>query len=1153
MTRWASRKSLAYRALEPGYAQLDARRLAGRVADLVVLAGEVPFVDLTDAEDGRWDALFTADDAVLLAMLATLDVDWDRARADALIARIRASGDPCRQERLVRELARLVLGLAARLDEWIAAAEREAPGTASRRLFERLVADLLGPRLRRLLALARKVEEAGWFEETVMVIVAECGSTWFIEIDVELEPWPEPWLERAIEELLDAATAFLVAAAELVAASAAALEASLDEPVHAPQASLLFAFAQVFGHAAGSLNALPLRLADYYRQEMLRTVAEPALPDRVFAALTRFPVQGAPPPRITQGTVFPAGRDANGKDIAFAAEAPLTVTGAAVSQLRLWQVEGPDNGTVSRLRAKEFTLPPGGAAAAAFVQGQALPDAAIGFAIASPLLDLRSGEREVTLTLSSLSLPARLPHFGEGDALDVSNCFMLAVSGAAGWTAAPPVSAQLVLRQNRSALIISFSLSEDSPPLMPPAPPQADMPSEAAVRLTLVQDAVLPGISALALFGDAQFESLSLQVSVAKLGGLTVTTPAGVIGLGQGMMPFASAPLPGATLRIDHPAFSLGIDEVTLELEWSGVPAGDEGFLGYYRQYVVGPDRVIVDPRVPLFTNESFVVELGPHSLVSELPRRTAQLFTSEAGAVAPISRFTFGPGDLGGGRERYLSLTLTEPACGFGDPLYPINVATAAAGMAERVEEREFLYEFLLTLLRLLGTPFRLGWRAVKRLSGGGSEEPGDRAEPSPGRVSPAAAMPSPPWRPILSDLRVAYTAAAQLPSPGPADASAFFHVGAFGELTAVPVAGAVRMLPPGPATNAADFRISGWSGDVPLSILFLLGPPDPAYPAAPPAGSVQWSYGGNGKWTPLAARSGFVDGTAGLAATGILTLPPLGSGEGSGDVWLRASFIGAPPPVARILPDALSAIRIVTGTETALAPVPPETLRKPSGLAGIARVEQPLASFGGVPAGNEGGELQRVAARVATRGRGLLAEDIERLALERFPTIVSIRLVPAEREGGALRLTIVPAQGGATPPDPVRPRATAALRSELHDWVASISSPFARISVEDPVYTAVDLDVSAIFAEPATDPDRLKAELQDLLSPWSDPGLDLDDGVGLASLEGAIVRFVAARRYVASVISVKLSLPLLDAGWAVPVPGAIKISAVSGPGGGC
>ncbi|HEX8580186.1 MAG TPA: hypothetical protein VF655_11420 [Allosphingosinicella sp.] len=1153
ITRWTSRKSLAYPALAPGYAQLDPRGLAGRVADMVGFAGEVPFVDLTDAEDGHWDALFTGDDAVLLAMLATLDVDAVRARADALIARIRASADPCRQERLVRELARLVLALAARLDGWIAVAERQAPGTASRRLFERLVADLLGPRLRCLLALVRRVEEAGWFEEKVIVIVAECGSTWFIEIDVELEPWPEPWLERAIEELLDAATAFLAAAAELVAASAAALEASLDEPVHAPQAGLLFAFAQVLGHAAESLNALPLRLADFYRQEVLRTVAEPALPDRVFAALTPFPVKGAPPPRIAQGTVFPAGRDANGKDIAFAAEAPLTVTGATISQLRLWQVEGSDSETVSRLRAKEFTLPPGGAAAAAFAPGQALPDAAIGFAVASPLLDLRSGVREVTLTLSPLSLPARLPPFGEGDALDVSHCFMLAVSCAAGWTAAPPVSAQLVLRQKGPALIISFLLPEDFPPLMPPAPPQADMPSEAAVRLTLVQDAVLPGILALALFGDVQFESLSLQVSVAKLGGLAVTTPAGVIGLGQGMMPFGSAPLPGATLRIDHPAFSLGIDEVTLELEWSGLPVGDEGFLGYYRQYVVGPDRVVVDPSVHLFTNDSFVVELGPATAVSEIPRRNAQLFTPKKGALDPISRFTFGRGDLGGGPGKHLSLALTEPAYGFGDPLYPINVANAAAGMAERVEEREFLYEFLLRLLHLLGTPFRLGWRAVKRLSGGESEEAGDRAEPSPGRVSPAAAMPNPPWRPVLSDLRVAYTASAQLPSSGPADGSAFFHVGAFGELMAVPVAGAVRMLPPGPATNAIDFRVSGWSGDVPLSILFLMGPRDPAYPAAPPAGPFQWSYGGNGNWTPVSAHPGFVDGTAGLAATGILTLPPLDSGEGSGDVWLRASFIGAPPPVARILPDALSAIRIVTGTQAALAQAPPESLRKPSGLAGIARVEQPLASFGGVPAGGEGDEYQRMAARTATRGRGLLAEDIERLALQRFPTIARIRLAPAEREGGALRLTIVPGRGGPTPPDPVRPRATAALRTELHDWVASISTPFARISVEDPVYTAVDLDISAIFADPVADPDRLKSELQDLLSPWADPGIDLDDGVGLPSLEGAIVRFVAARRYVASVVSVKLSLPVPGAGWAVPVPGALEISAISGPGGGC
>lgn len=1149
ITRWASRESLAFRSLAPGYARFDSRGLAARVTDMVDFAREVPFVNLGDVEDGYWDALFTGDDAVLLALLATLDVDGPRAQADALIARIRGSDEPCRQERLVRELAGLVLELAARMDGWLRAAEQQAPGTASRRLFERLVADLLGPRLRRLLALVRAIEEAGWFEETVLVIVAECGSTWFveIEIEVELEPWGEPWLERAIEELLDATAAFLAAAAELVAASAATLEASLDEPDHASQAGLLFAFAQIFGHAVDSLNALPLRLADFYRQEVLQSVSEPALADRLFAALTPIPVKGAPPPRIAQGTVFPAGRDPQGKEVAFAADAPLAVTGATIDVLRLWQVEG-QGGPASRLGAKDFTLPPGGAAAAAFAPGQVLPDAGFGFAVASPLLDLRSGERDVTITLSRLSLQGALPELGEDCDLDLSDCFTAAVSGAAEWTAVPQLSVRLLLRQMGLALVFSFSLAEDFPPLMPPALPRADVPDEAAVRLMLVQDAAVAGMSALALLGGARFENLSLAVSVKNLGGLAVTTPAGVTGVGPGMMPFGSAPLPGAALRIDHPAFSLGIDQVTLELDWSGLPAGSDGFSGYYRQYVVGPDRAVVGPgNEALFTNASFVVELGPSEVL-----RNAPLFAPGSGALDPSSHFAFDLGEpRGTGAARHLSLSLKAPPYGFGDTLYAVNVAHAVAAMAERVEERGILFEFLLRLLQILAMPFRLGWRALRRIAGGGADQRGDPSDPFPGPISPAAAMPNPPWRPVLSDLRVGYTATAELPSPLPANASAFFHVGAFGGLTVVPVCRGTSMLPPGPGTSAADFRISGWRGDLPLSILFLLGPADPTDPAAPVREPVEWRYGGGERWEGIPSGPHFADGTAGLTASGILTLPPLDTG--GGDIWLRGRFTGAPPPVARVLPDALSATRIVSGAEPLLAPVPPETLRKPSGLAGIARVEQPLASFGGAPAEGEGSELQRVAARIGTRARGLLAEDVERLALERFPAIARIRLEPSETACGALRLTVVPAQGGPTPPDPVRPRATAALRQALHEWLATVSSPFAQIVVEDPVYAAVDLNIAAIFADPIADPDRLTSELQALLSPWADPGLDVGDGAGLASLEGAIVRFVAGRTYVTSVVSVELGLPLGVEGWAAPVPGAIHILAIARPGGGC
>jgi hypothetical protein len=98
ISRWASRDALAPRALEPGYVGIDERGFADTLADIVHFGRFVRFFDGEDQADGTWEALLASDATVVLALLATLDLDGRSTAIEALTRRIRREPEPERKE-----------------------------------------------------------------------------------------------------------------------------------------------------------------------------------------------------------------------------------------------------------------------------------------------------------------------------------------------------------------------------------------------------------------------------------------------------------------------------------------------------------------------------------------------------------------------------------------------------------------------------------------------------------------------------------------------------------------------------------------------------------------------------------------------------------------------------------------------------------------------------------------------------------------------------------------------------------------------------------------------------------------------------------------------------------------------------------------------
>jgi len=211
--------------------------------------------------------------------------------------------------------------------------------------------------------------------------------------------------------------AMQMAIARLQSQAHAQFEQSISTGRHEPSMGLLLTALQLFQYTRAPLNSFPERLIDFYYRDVLHLAPRSAVPESVHLLLGRA-ARFAGPVDIGAGMRFAGGKDSQGRALEFAADSALSVTDTRVAMLCNLRMErdptispGREFDYPTRVKVESVPLMPptaaygerapwwpllGGAVRDSASQAQ---DAQLGFALASPLLRLQEGQRELRVRL----------------------------------------------------------------------------------------------------------------------------------------------------------------------------------------------------------------------------------------------------------------------------------------------------------------------------------------------------------------------------------------------------------------------------------------------------------------------------------------------------------------------------------------------------------------------------------------------------------------------------------------------------------------------------------------------------------------------------------------------------------------------------------
>jgi hypothetical protein len=759
------------------------------------------------------------------------------------------------------------------------------------------------------------------------------------------------------------------------------------------------------------------------------------------------------------------------------------------------------------------------------------PGAGVGFAVASRLLALAEGTRQIQLslaissesgspesllaslrpkpgtTLPSAAIAGEPPQAPDRPGWGLNQALLVELSTAAGWWTLPIQAASLKdspanAKPAQWELALTLGLLPSDPPLAPLAP--GELP-RLRLRLRPWREEGS---------GGGQWRSWGgfegLRVARARLrvvvGGEVRAMEQGLRGLrlqqdgtpvdpAEPFTPFGSQPVLGSSLFLSHSELLDGdLEEISFRGTWQKLPAD---LASHYSSYT-GLTATAV-------TAQSFRIDLSLlEKNASTLVEQTALPLFQPAGSdfdrlkitckfTPPLTAKPLASNPAG---EALQQVDLRQQArvwrwrltpTDFGHGRYPALAAAKAQAMALAITERAGL-QSLAMAEALRGTAGTLKQRYDDAIAAANATPIGPES----------FALPE-PYTPLLAGLEVGYIRSQELGASG-VQGSQLLRVHLFGEeeplqLTPPLAPGskatwqAPLLLPSHPHPGELWIELEGLRPGQPLALAFQLA--EGSARGLRPAEAIRWQLQQGWGWQPLPVQA---DGTDGLLHSGILRFalpeaaaeypPPLER------IWIRASLLAPVEAYATILAIQSQAVEAEAVRPGGEEPLPPHTITDLAELVPeIATIQQPFSSRAGRAAETEAQLRLRVAEQLRHKGRALAGWDYERLLWEAFASQLHTVVCLPARENRGLEVLVIPNLLEQVPRNLFAPGAPidqlAAMERHLRERCPAELAPVVRNAVYLPVtvrlWVCLRQGVDPAYAER-----QLRQEMIRCLSPW-------------------------------------------------------------------
>lgn len=894
-----------------------------------------------------------------------------------------------------------------------------------------------------------------------------------------------------------------------------------------PHLALLIAFLKLHELPRGVLNRLTAGHLDFFYRRVLRFELSPAAPDRAHVVVELK--KNAPAVAITPQHLLSAGKDAAGVELVYAPVRETVVNAAKVDRLCSQFIDRRGRGTVLFAPIANSSDGVGGALTPeqptwAPFGHEGLTAGEVGFALASPVLRMKEGERKVSLSLTLSELGGASPE-ALGGVLQVF------VTGEKSWLGpyAPTP------RPSSDVLNLDFTIPATDGAVVDYA--QAIHGYSYAAEAPVVQVLLKPGHAQMG-YDDARgivLRRARVSVDVSGVASLALESDQGILDPKKVFLPFGAQPVRGSRFMIGCPeALSKDLSEIVLTIQWHGLPTNLASHYADYGVANVGGDDFTAiaafQDRGPTDETSSMKVQLfagsSGQSVIKLIPGKqvSGPSFASAANVHALRSAGS------AWAQAAAVQLVRRSPV------LTPFitRVPDVRSDFITLSLDRDFLHE-------------RYRKKTIENVV-------------TFSKTGGTLRVLNEPYTPAIGGLSLAYKAqSAEVDVQTPTlDAFAqadvrFFHVDCFGQRREHAyqrkqfdfVEPRVPLFPGHTHQGELMVGLTGLRAGDSVSVLFQVAEGSAHPDALPP--DVEWFALCDNYWKRLGASDRVLDTTNQLLTSGLLgfVLPrettTVNSVMPAGRVWLKAAVAQNATATSRLLTVTANAVEVQLHQDRKDIREDPPHLGTPlpagrivklkTPIPGVKGVAQPYASFAGRRKETAAAFQTRASERLRHKDRALSPWDYERIVLGGFPNVHKVKCIPHAREGswlapGHVLLVVVPDLRNANARDPLQPKVDADTIDRITSHLQERVGMQVQVKVKNPSYQKIRLDFKVRFHvgyEFNHYSQQLEQELIAFLSPWT------HDAVRPISFGGRIFRsvlldFVEERPYVDYVVDFKL-----------------------------